>query len=127
VILVLVVGGVNLFSVGTLFNYLVSLFHKRPVRRGLLGKPLFKTPLERNFIWLGLAAVVLGGLSALAAIREGLTFPPSPAYPFFLLTAGMLLLTGLQLILSWILVLVLAELSEREMRVKDDLRASRKV
>ena len=122
VILVLVVGGVNLFSVGTLFNYLVALFHKRPVRQGLLGKPLFKKPLERNFIWMGLAAGVLGGLFALAAIREGLILPPSPAYPFFLLTSGMLLLTGLQLILSWILVLVLAELSEREMRVKDDLR-----
>ncbi len=124
VILVLVVGGVNLFSVGTLFNYLVSLFHKRPVRQGLLGKPLFKTPVERNFIWMGLAAGALGGLFALAAIREGLTLPPSPAYPFYLLTSGMLLLTGLQLILSWILVLVLAELSEREVQVQDDMEGT---
>jgi hypothetical protein len=121
VILVLVVGGVNLFSVGTLFNYLVSLFHRKPVRQGLLGRPLFKTPLERNFIWMGLAAVVLGGLFALAAIREGLTLPPSPAYPFYLLTSGMLLLTGLQLVLSWILVLVLAELSQREVQARNDM------
>jgi glycosyltransferase involved in cell wall biosynthesis len=122
VILVLVVGGINLFSVGTLFNYLVSLFHKRLIRQGLLGKPLFKKPLERNFIWMGMVAIILGGLFALAAIQEGLTLPPSPAYSFYLLTSGMLLLTGLQLILSWILVLVLAELSEREMRVRDDLK-----
>ena len=123
-ILVLVVGGVNLLSVGTLFNYLVSLFHKRPIRQGLFGKPLFNIPLERHFIWMGLAAAVLGGLSALAAIREGLTLPPSPAYPFYLLSSGMLLLTGLQLILSWILVLILAELSKREVQVQNDMDRS---
>jgi hypothetical protein len=71
---------------------------------------------------MGMVAIILGGLFALAAIQEGLTLPPSPAYSFYLLTSGMLLLTGLQLILSWILVLVLAELSEREMRVRDDLK-----
>jgi hypothetical protein len=70
---------------------------------------------------MGLAAVVLGGLFALAAIREGLTLPPSPAYPFYLLTSGMLLLTGLQLVLSWILVLVLAELSQREVQARNDM------
>jgi glycosyltransferase involved in cell wall biosynthesis len=56
--LVLVSAGVNIFSVGTAFNYLVSLFHKRQIRQGLFKRPLFRKPLEFYFGWLGVVAMV---------------------------------------------------------------------
>ena len=43
------VSGIALFSLGATFNYLVSLFHRESIRQGLLGRPLFKEPLERHF------------------------------------------------------------------------------
>ncbi|MGD8491920.1 MAG: glycosyltransferase family 2 protein, partial [Anaerolineae bacterium] len=42
---VLAVSGVSIFSLGATFNYLVSLFHREPVRQGLFGKPIFDPPL----------------------------------------------------------------------------------
>ena len=125
VILVLVVGGVNLFSVGTLFNYLVSLFQQRPTppeKQGLFGRPIFRRPLQEQFIWFGLASLAGGALFCGLALWEGLILPPSPLYSFYLLTSGMLILTGLQLILSWLVVLVLRELTRRAGLVEADLR-----
>ena len=54
------VAGINLFALGATFNYLVSLFYKRPIRQGLFGKPIFKTPLDQQFGWMGLALGLLG-------------------------------------------------------------------
>ncbi len=39
---VLSVLGISLLSLGAMFNYLVALFHKRPVRQGLFGKPILR-------------------------------------------------------------------------------------
>ena len=36
---VLAVAGVSIFALGATFNYLVSLFHREPVRQGLFGQP----------------------------------------------------------------------------------------
>ncbi len=58
--LVLGVTGVSVFSLGVTFNYLVSLFQKRPIRQGMFKKPLFKKPLEGYFGWFGLAAILAG-------------------------------------------------------------------
>ncbi|HZJ22389.1 MAG TPA: glycosyltransferase family 2 protein, partial [Anaerolineales bacterium] len=35
------VAGINIFALGVTFNYLVSLFYKKPIRQGLFGKPIF--------------------------------------------------------------------------------------
>ena len=43
------VVGVSLFALGTTFNYLVSIFHKQPMRQGMFGKPIFKRPLNHHF------------------------------------------------------------------------------
>lgn len=51
--LVLISAGVNTFAIGTTFNYIVSLFHKRQIRQGLLGRPIFRAPL--NLILVGWA------------------------------------------------------------------------
>jgi glycosyltransferase involved in cell wall biosynthesis len=116
------VSGITLFSLGATSNYLVSLFHRRPVRQGLFGKPLFERPLERHFGWMGSLAMALGlavGLGSLGFALRGWTIE---RLWFYLLAAAMLLIVGLQLVVFWVITRVLAELSQREMRVARDLR-----
>ena len=50
-------AGASVFALGASFNYLVSLFHRRPIRQGLFKKPLFKTPIEQLFLPSGLIAM----------------------------------------------------------------------
>lgn len=113
--------GVNLFSTGAMFNYLVSLFHRRQVRQGVFGRPLFQTPLENHFGWMGLLVVVAGvvvyALAVLLGLNSSLVVPPwfAPA------VSSVLVLSGFQLITAWILVKVLAQLSQREALAQDDL------
>ena len=59
--------GVNLLALGITFNYLVALFYKTPIRQGLFGKPIFKTPLDQQFGWMGLACIFAGPAIALTA------------------------------------------------------------
>ena len=115
------VAGVALFSLGATFNYLVSLFHKRPVRQGLFGKPLSDQPLERYFGWMGLVALVAG--IALGGISLALSLGgwPIERLWLYLLGAAMLVLVGLQLIVFWVIIDVLGELSQREVHVAQDL------
>lgn len=115
-------SGVSLFSLGITFNYLVSLFYKRPIRQGLFGRPLFKTPLDRQFWWLGglLALVGLGlGLTATLFGIQGLGIDRLWLY---FLGSAMFILIGLQLIIYWILLRVLDELSQRDTLTKQDLQ-----
>ncbi len=58
--MIFTMAGINIFALGITFNYLVSLFYKKPIRQGLFGKPIFKTPLDQQFWWMGLVAVALG-------------------------------------------------------------------
>jgi hypothetical protein len=120
--MVLASAGVNVFSIGTTFNYLVSLFHKRRIRQGLFGdRPLLGVPLEFHFGWLGLSAMLGGGLVYGLAARQGWTSPANTAPWFAPAASTILVLTGLQLLTSWLLTIVLAELSEREAKVEIDL------
>ena len=115
------VGGVTLFSLGATFNYLVSLFHKEPIRQGLFGRPLFKRPLERHFGWMGLVTMVLG--LAVGAVSLGLSLGGWSIERLWLYLVGvaMLLLVGLELAVFWVITRVLAELSQREVQVAQDL------
>jgi len=119
--LVLIVAGVNLFSIGTLFNDLVSLFHKRHIRQGLFGRPLFKHPLERDFWWLGTLSGLAGLIIYLLAVRYHWTAPTAPAPWFAPAVSALLVLTGLQLVCSWFLARILSELSQRELSAANDL------
>jgi len=115
------VAGVSLFSLGATFNYLVTLFHKRPIRQGLLGRPLFKTPLERRFGWMGLLAVVGGSVMGLAALFLSLTGRDISQLWFWMVASVMAVLVGVQLVISWFVMQTLAELSQREVQVKNDM------
>jgi hypothetical protein len=113
------VAGISIFALGTTFNYLVSLFYRRPVRQGLFGRPVFDEPLEKHFAWLGtfglMAGLLLGGVS----MYLGLTGWEISRLWLYLLASAMLILIGVQLVISWILARALEELSEREYQVID--------
>ncbi|UCC62372.1 MAG: glycosyltransferase family 2 protein [Anaerolineae bacterium] len=118
---VALVAGVSIFSLGATFNYLVTLFHRRPIRQGLLGQPLFKTPLEKHFGWVGLLAL-LGGLTlSTGALVLGLTGWDISRLWFWMVSSAMIVLMGLQLLISWFVMQVLAKLSLRDTLVEDDM------
>jgi glycosyltransferase involved in cell wall biosynthesis len=115
------VGGVALFSLGTTFNYLVSLLHKRPVRQGLFGRPLLARPLEQHFGWIGLAAIVVG--VTVGAISLGLSLGgwAIERLWMYLLGSAMMALIGVQLVVFWIIIRVLDDLRQRELRTIRDM------
>lgn len=115
------VVGINIFALGVTFNYLVSLFYRRPIRQGLFGKPIFKTPLELQFGWMGMIAVVLGLSIALVSLALGVQGWEIDRLWFYLLGSALLFLAGIQLIIYWLLIRILEELSQREFLTKQDM------
>jgi glycosyltransferase involved in cell wall biosynthesis len=118
---VLTVAGVDIFALGVSFNYLVSLFHKRPVRQGLFGDPIFEVSLDRHFWWMGLLGVVVGLAFGAASLVLGLGGWPIERLWLYLLAGSMLVLLGTQLVVFWVIFRVLEELSQREALVQADL------
>lgn len=118
------VVGVSVFALGVTFNYLVSIFHKRPIRQGLFGKPIFKKkPLNHHFGWLGASGLLVGFALGLASLSLGVGGWPIERLWLYLLGSAMLTLVGVQLIIYWVLLRVLDELGQREMLTKKDLGA----
>lgn len=121
--LVMSAAGTSIFATGTLFNYLVSLFHKRPVRQGLFGRPLFNKPLENHFGWMGILSMAGGALFyAVDVWRRWNTPRREDVAPWFVpATSTVMVLTGIQLFSSWLMGLVLSELTTREEKSSSDL------
>lgn len=119
---VLAIAGVSIFALGATFNYLVALFHQRPVRQGLFGRPLLNPPLDRHFWWIGLlgllSGVVLGAVSLILSLNGW----DITRLWFWQLLAAMAGLVGLQLVISWIIMRALEELSRRGDRIAGDLQ-----
>jgi len=122
--LVLGVAGVSIFALGATFNYLVALFIGYPVHQGLFKKPVFKVPLERRFGWLGLVAIVLGLSVGVVSLILGAQGWEITRLWLYLLGMAMLLLIGIQLVVYWLLIRVLDELSQRAFNVQKDLDAA---
>jgi glycosyltransferase involved in cell wall biosynthesis len=122
--LIFSVAGINIFALGVTFNYLVSLFYRRPIRQGLFGKPIFKSPLDQHFGWMGMIAVVLGLAIALISLALGIQGWNIDRLWFYLLGSAMLFLAGIQLIIYWLLLRILEELSKREFLTKQDMGLS---
>ena len=118
---VLSVIGLDLFSLGVTFNYLVSLFHKRPVRQGLFGRPIFRVPLDRQFWWMGSLAVIVGFVLGTISLVLGLSGWPIERLWLYLLGGTMAIVVGVQLVVFWIIVRVLEELSQREAMAQADM------
>jgi len=119
--LISVVSGVNVFALGITFNYLVSLFYKKPIRQGLFGKPIFKTPLDRQFWWIGIVAVMVSALIGIISLTLGVQGWAIDRLWFYLLGSAMTFLIGIQLIVYWVLLRILEELSQRELLTKQDM------
>ncbi len=119
---VLAVTGVAVFALGAMFNYLVSLFHRRSIRQGLFGRTIFSTSLDHHFGWVGLLAATGGALVGLASMFLGMRsdWPISRLW-LYLLGSAMLILIGVQLGISWVVMRVLEELSERDRQVATDM------
>jgi hypothetical protein len=115
------VTGISVFALGVTFNYLVSLFYQRPIRQGLFGRPIFKTPLDRHFGWMGLVATLAGLGVGTASLALGVQGWEIARLWLYLLGSAMLVLVGVQLVIYWILLRVLDELSQREMLTQRDM------
>jgi glycosyltransferase involved in cell wall biosynthesis len=116
-------AGIGIFALGVTFNYLVSLFYKQPIRQGLFGKPLFARSIDHHFGWAGLLAAFAGLSLAVVSLVLGIQGWEIARLWLYLLGSSMLILTGMQLVVYWILLRVLDELSQRENLVERDMVA----
>ncbi len=117
-------AGVTLFALGTTSNYIVSLFHRNPIRQGLFGHPLFRRPLERHFGWMGVVIVLVGLVIGIVSLALGVSGWTVERLWFYLLGAAMCVILGIQLTVFGVMARVLAELSQRELEINRDLAGS---
>jgi hypothetical protein len=114
-------AGISLFSLGAMFNYLVALFDKQPVRRGLFGKPIFNPPLDRQFGWMGIVSALAGALLSFVALALGMNGWEISRLWLYLLASALLSIVGVQLFVAWIVMRVLEQLAQREAAARRDL------
>ena len=119
--MVLAVAGVSILALGLSFNYFVGLFHKTPIRQGLMGEPIFPG-LEKQFGWAGLGTLGVGILVGLVSLGLGMSGMEMNRLWFYYLASAGLCLVGVQLIIARIQIQVLETLSQREKLVASDLR-----
>ena len=112
------VAGISLFSLGATFNYLVALFHERPIRQGLFGKPIFTPSLDVHFGWMGALSFMFGLAIAVVSIVLGVGGWELARLWFYLLGSTVFIMVGIQLIISWVLMRTLEELSARGDKAK---------
>ncbi len=116
-----IIAAVNLFSMGTAFNWIVSLFHRRPIRQGLFGRPLFKKPFEMKFGTIGAILIAFGVVLFIAALIAGRGGAPEWV---LLVPSAMFVITGIQLGTCWMIIKTLMMLSDREIKAAGDLIAN---
>ncbi len=121
--LVAAVGGISVFALGSTFNYLVTLFYQTPVRQGLFGRPLFNPSLDHHFGWMGALVLAVGLTVAGVSLGLGVSGWDIARLWLYLLGSALLVLVGIQLMLSWVLMRVLEELSQRSVMIKKDMAA----
>jgi glycosyltransferase involved in cell wall biosynthesis len=121
VALVASVAGINIFALGVTFNYLVSLFYKKPIRQGLFGKPIFKTPLDQQFGWMGGVSMLIGVVITVIALSLGVNGWEIDRLWFYMLGSALLFLAGIQLFVYWLLIRILEELNQRDRLTKQDM------
>jgi hypothetical protein len=115
------IAGINIFSLGVTFNYLVSMFYKKPIRQGLFGKPFFKTPLDQQFGWMGVVAIFVSLIMVITSLALGLNGWEIERIWFYLVGSALVFLIGMQLAVYWLLLRVLEELSKREILTRQDM------
>jgi len=119
--LISAVAGIDLFALGVTFNYLVGLFYKKPIRQGLFGKPVFKTPLDQQFGWMGILSLLASLIVGVVSLALGVSGWEIERLWFYLLVSALSFLVGVQLVIFWLLLRVLDEISQREFLTRQDL------
>jgi glycosyltransferase involved in cell wall biosynthesis len=119
--LIAAITGLNLLTLGITFNYLVSLFYKKPIKQGLFGKPIFKTPLDRHFGWMGLLAIGAGLATGVIAPALAVGGWEIGRLWFYMVCSALIFLVGVQLVVYWLLLRILEELSQREMLTRQEI------
>jgi glycosyltransferase involved in cell wall biosynthesis len=122
--LISAVAGIDLFALGVTFNYLVGLFYKKPIRQGLFGKPIFKTPLDQQFGWMGILSLLAGSAIGVVSLALGVGGWEIERLWFYMLGSAMIILAGVQLVIYWLLLRVLDELNQREFLTRQDMGLS---
>ncbi|MBU2609717.1 MAG: glycosyltransferase family 2 protein [Chloroflexi bacterium] len=115
------VTGISVFALGVTFNYLVALFNKRPVHQGLFGRPIFDSPLDQHFGWMGLTGILIGLGLGLFSLVLGVNGWEIARLWLYLLGSAMFLLVGVQLVIYFVLLRVLDDLSQREILTRQDM------
>lgn len=119
------VVGVSLYSLGVTFNRLVGLFNRDTSKKqGMFGGLVFKESPDRYFGWIGLLSFTIGIIIGTVSLILGLTGWTIVQQWLYLLGSAMLILMGVQLMISWIFVGVLDEISQREEQTQQDLTTS---
>jgi glycosyltransferase involved in cell wall biosynthesis len=113
--------GTSIYALGATFNYLVTLFYKRPIRQGLFGRPIFKNSTDNLFGWLGIITFFVGVLLGMVSFFLGINGWDIDRLWLYLLGGAMFILSGVQLVIYWVLMKVLEELSHRELDIQNDL------
>jgi glycosyltransferase involved in cell wall biosynthesis len=123
--LILAVCGVSLFSLGISFNYLVALFHRRPIRQPNLIAAAFSISPERHFGWISVLLIAGGAAVGACSLALGIRGWEITRLWLWFLGSALFLLAGVQLLLFWILIRVMQTLNEREELAGVDLVGSR--
>ncbi len=120
---VLAIAGVSLFALGVMFSYLIALFTKKPVRRGMFGRVIFDPPLDYQFGWMGLVSIAAGIAFSLVAFVMSLSGWNMDRLWLGLIVGALLIVIGIQLAITWLVLRVLEELARRQVSTQRDLTA----
>ncbi len=87
----------------------------------MFGGLIFKESPDRHFGWAGLLAFILGILIGIVSLALGFSGWTIVEQWLYLLGSAMLILIGVQLMISWIFVQILDEISQRGALTQQDL------
>jgi glycosyltransferase involved in cell wall biosynthesis len=114
--------GASLYTLGVTFNRLVSIFNPKPAaKQGMFGGLIFRESPDRYFGWAGLGSLLIGIVMAMIVLVLGFGGFTIAQQWLYLLGSTILILVGVQLLISWILTHVLDEVSQRDEFIKQDL------
>lgn len=113
--------GASVFSLGVMFSYLIAIFTNKPVQRGMFGRVIFDPPLDYYFGRIGAFAALSGVFtSGIALVLIAQLWSLEDMW-IWLVLGSLLIVVGAQLIISYLVIRVLDELSEREATIQRDL------
>ena len=116
------VVGVSLYALGVTFNRLVGLFDREATsKQGMFGGLIFKESPDRYFGWAGILSLLLGVTIGIVSLMLGFSGWTIVQQWLYLLGSAMLILMGVQLLISWIFVRALDEISQRAELTQQDL------